>query len=355
MTARALTLVGDITIAAAGVPIEAASFSYGAAPPVVVPLAENGPVPRLEVIDRRRFDSGLVVRAGEAGAALHSARVRDVSGSQGRWLLTVRSEDDDQSARTLEAGWIIGADGPGSLVRKRVSQPFAKSELSVACGYFVDGVTSNRIDIVFEDSPPGYLWSFPRRDHLAVGVCAQADVASVGSLMPIVDRWVERNVAGGKRRRYSWPIPSLTARAIERERPAGDGWILVGDAAGLVDPITREGIFFALESAAAAADAIASRPDPAAHYATRLRDTVYRELATAARIKARFYRPAFMTLLLRALERSARIRAIMADLVAGEQPYRTLRRRLLRTMEWKLMVELFRDSPVGLRGSGLEV
>jgi hypothetical protein len=40
------------------------------------------------------------------------------------------------------------------------------------------------------------------------------------------------------------------------------------------------------------------------------------------------------------LQRSGRIRAIMADLVAGEQPYHSLRGRLLRTFEWRLMTEL---------------
>ena len=72
----------------------------------------------------------------------------------------------------------------------------------------------------------------------------------------------------------------------------------------------------------------------------RLRDTIYAELTMAAQIKAHFYRPAFMRLLITALQRSERIRAVMADLVAGEQAYRSLRSRLLKTMELRLMLEL---------------
>ena len=116
---------------------------------------------------------------------------------------------------------------------------------------------------------------------------------------------------------------------------------MAGDAAGLVDPITREGIFFALTSGDYAAASLLEGRDPATAYATRLRDTIYAELILAARLKARFYRPQFMALLVSALQRSARIRAIMADLVAGEQPYGTLRGRLIRTFEWRLMFELF--------------
>ena len=52
-------------------------------------------------------------------------------------------------------------------------------------------------------------------------------------------------------------IPSLSARDFEALKPACDRCCLVGDAAGLVDPVTREGIYFALHSAQFAADAIA--------------------------------------------------------------------------------------------------
>jgi hypothetical protein len=48
-----------------------------------------------------------------------------------------------------------------------------------------------------------------------------------------------------------------------------------------------------------------------------------------------------MRLLITALGRSARIQSVMADLVAGEQPYHALRGRLLRTFEWRLMAALF--------------
>jgi flavin-dependent dehydrogenase len=126
-----------------------------------------------------------------------------------------------------------------------------------------------------------------------------------------------------------------------RERPAGTRWMLVGDAAGLVDPITREGIYFALRSADFAVDALAANGDPALGYSHHVRTEIHQELVRAARLKARFFRPRFIDLLVSALERSSRIRAVMADLVAGRQSYLGLRRRLLKTLEWKLMFELF--------------
>jgi flavin-dependent dehydrogenase len=240
-----------------------------------------------------------------------------------------------------DTSWIIGADGANSLVRRHVSQPFSRADLSIATGYFAHGRSSCDIVVSFEDAPPGYLWSFPRPDHLAVGICAQADRTTAGVLREHVDRWIGQHIASARLERYSWPIPSLGERAIASERPAGPGWMLVGDAAGLVDPITREGIYFALRSADAAAAALINGTDVAGAYLARVRTEIHGELLRAARLKARFFQPRFVALLVSALGRSVRVRNVMADLVSGRQTYEGLRRRLLKTLEWRLMLELF--------------
>lgn len=338
ITGRALALLGgSVQGLAGGVPITSGRFTHRDRE-VPLALSDDPAGLRLAVISRRIFDAHLVERAGQSGAVLLKARATNIARARTRWRISIRDG-------RIEATWLLGADGPGSLVRRRVAVPFDRADLSVAAGYYVHGATCSRIDIAFVDDPAGYLWSFPRRDHLAVGACAQADATTTAPLLDLSARWIEKNVRGGTRERYSWPIPSLRVATLERERPAGDGWLLVGDAAGLVDPITREGIFFALTSGELAADSILRTSNPAVAYIERVRDAIYSELLLAARLKARFYRPRFMALLVSALQRSGRIRAIMADLVAGEQPYHSLKRRLLATLEWRLMVELF-----GLRG-----
>ncbi|HJR61721.1 MAG TPA: NAD(P)/FAD-dependent oxidoreductase [Vicinamibacterales bacterium] len=334
VTGRALSLLGfPVQRVEQGMPIASASFTYRDKT-VAMPLADQSGGLRLAVVPRRTFDARLVECAEQAGVTLLRARVTGVTRSARRWRVMTRDGE-------LEGAWLIGADGPGSLVRRRVAAPFARADLSIAAGYYVHGATSQQIDIAFEEDPPGYLWSFPRPDHLAVGACAQADESTTTDLLLVAQQWIDRHVTGGTRERYSWPIPSLRAETLQRERPSGDGWMLAGDAAGLVDPITREGIFFALLSAEHAAASILEGADPAGSYAERLRDTIYSELILAARLKARFFQPRFMGLLISALQRSSRIRAIMSDLVAGEQPYASLRRRLVRTVELRLMLELF--------------
>ena len=149
--------------------------------------------------------------------------------------------------------------------------------------------------------------------------------------------------AGARLEPYAWPIPSLGARDLERLDVAGPRWFLLGDAAGLVDPITREGIYFALASGQWAADAWLSGDGPGA-YTVRVRDEAAPELARAARLKAGFFRPAFTGLMMHALQQSPGIRRVMADLVAGRQSYAGLKTRLLGTFEWRLALRALRVS-----------
>ncbi len=337
VTGRALELVGDVISPRliSSVQVDSATFVDG---PHVARMRLGEPcngMPHLSIVSRREFDGALRAAAERAGAVCIGARATDVVRVNGGW-------DVSTTSGKVAARWLIGADGPNSLVRRRVAQPFARADLSIAAGYFVHGASSREIIVEFEHQPPGYLWSFPRADHLAIGVGSQADISTSSGLLAIAADWIKRNIhhQGVRLERYSWPIPSLDEAGLARERPSGDGWMLAGDAGGFVDPITREGIFFALASGAAAAAAIGAT-DPARDYEQRIRDEIYPELMLAARLKARFFGGRFTPLFVRAVKRSRRIQEVVTDLVAGRQPYRTLKARLVSTFELRLMLELF--------------
>jgi geranylgeranyl reductase family protein len=338
VTGRALELVHDAidTAAIHAVTISDITFEDHSRRAHVVLDPRFARTPQLAVVPRTLFDSALLAAAVRAGATLRAERVRDISWEANAW----RIASERQSTR---ASWVFGADGPNSLVRRRVSRPFERADLSIATGFFVRGVASSTVAIKFEDNPPGYLWSFPRADHLAVGICAQADESRPSALLAAASTWIARNIDGtSARERYSWPIPSLRFTTLERERPSGPQWMLLGDAGGMVDPITREGIFFALVSAEAAADSFLDVGDPGGRYAQRIQSLVYEELMRAALLKSRFFNPPFISLLLHALVHSARIREIMTDLVSGHQPYKGLRRRLLATLQFGLLIEMLK-------------
>ena len=333
VTGRALALVADALESTAFPRTIVRSARFTASARAV--RAGDPTVPRrgraLVVTSRTAFDAALLAAAVRAGAALVRARVIDV-GVDGR---AVRLDTTIGSQR---AGFVVGADGANSMVRRRLAAAFRRDQLSIATGFFVHGAISSEIVIEFTADPPGYIWSFPRPDHLAIGICAQADSGvTAAQLRARVARWmVDARIGDGARLEpYAWPIPSLSPRDLTALVPAGTNWALAGDAAGLVDPITREGIYFALASGGWIADALSAANAPA-RYCERVRDEAGAELARAARLKAGFFRPRFVGLMIRALQESAGIRAVMADLVAGRQPYATLKWRLVKTFEMRL-------------------
>ena len=328
VTGRALALAGCAV--GGGRPIDTVVFEAGGKrAAVALPDADA-----LRVYPRQAFDEALFQSARDAGAAIVPHRAGAFTRDGAAWTIQAGTE-------TVRASWLLGADGAGGVVRKQVFRPFDRRQLSIAAGSYVDGVDSREIAIAFVDRPRGYLWSFPRDGHLAVGTCAQADETSTAEMHAVTDRWLEGYgpAAGRPRRRYAWPIPSLTVDDVDAERPAGKHWMLLGDAAGLVDPITREGIYFAVRSGELAAAALGAA-DPARAYAQAVSDDLHAELRRAARLKAGFYRPRFTHLLIDALTGSAAIRGVMVDLVAGRQPYAGLKRRLLGTLEFGLMLRM---------------
>jgi len=339
VTGRALALVAP-AVSMRDLPaivIESARFEANGRAADVSLTSDDPTSPPLIVTPRASFDGALADAAWSAGARRVSERVVDVQVGRDGVVLTTRQG-------THRAAVVVGADGVNSLVRRRVHRPFPRTDLSIATGFYVRGRSSREIVVGFSFDPPGYMWSFPRPDHLAIGMCAPADRSSAAALRRAVVGWVERAGlgSGAELEPYAWPIPSLAPEGWDRARVSGDRWLLVGDAAGLVDPITREGIYWALESATLAASAIVG-PGAAATYADRLRDEIVPELVAAGRLQSGFFRPAFLSLLLDALASSGRIRAVMADLVSGRQPYTTLRRRLLRTFEWKLAWRMMKN------------
>src|SRR6266566_2674663 len=111
----------------------------------------------------------------------------------------------------------------------------------------------------------------------------------------------------------------------------GYNWALIGDAAAWVDPLTGEGLFYAIRSGELLGRALAEGcPEK---YPAWVKATFCAELEFAARIVRRFYRGSFLgsavtTRMVQFMRRSPVFRQLMGDLFSGTQDYTSLKRRL---------------------------
>src|SRR5262249_5615838 len=115
-----------------------------------------------------------------------------------------------------------------------------------ALGYYVPA-QQERIDIQFLPNLEGYIWVFPRAGHLSVGICGKGESAQ--ALRTRLENYMrERSIPLKDATFYSHMLPSLETAAWSGNRVSGRGWLAVGDAGGLVDPITGEGLYYAIRS-----------------------------------------------------------------------------------------------------------
>jgi geranylgeranyl reductase family protein len=205
--------------------------------------------PLTYMTQRRRLDAYLAERAAEAGADFHDGdpvRELDVTSNTG---VRVATTHDTHTARVL-----IGADGANGLVGRTFGLR-RQYEEAVALEGNVDypkGIPEDWREFVGLDLgglAGGYGWVFPKGDHLNVGVGAwkYAGFTLRPKLADLCRRYGFSPDALTNVRGYHLPVRIAGS-------PIAHGPVAVaGDAAGLVDPLTGEGIHMAFESGRLAA------------------------------------------------------------------------------------------------------
>ena len=289
----------------------------------------------LLIYSRLDLNRMLLDRADSAGAQIEKARVLEISRTGGGWRLRT-------SAGVAEADFCIVATGARNPLREVGTQLMAGDAMP-ALGYYVPGDQA-RVDIQFLPGLEGYIWIFPRCGHLSAGICGKGEPAS--SLRQRLERFMtERGLAWKGAAFYSHLLPSLDTGSWRNNRVSGEGWMAVGDAAGLVDPITGEGLYYAIRSAdLAAATLLSGNGNPAENgnrYRQTLRCDFGSDLEFGSRLakkvfRGRFLRESVPARMVQFTRRSPRFSAIMQDLFAGRQPYAELKRRLLRNLNGSL-------------------
>ncbi len=301
----ALAQVGVHDAAAGWTPLHSLELTRGAA-------TVTGPLSRpVWVIPREVFDARLVERAVAAGAELRRHRVVDVHLRPEGVLLDGR----------LQATVLVGADGAHSTVRRSGDAADPGRRALAIRGYSPTPAHRRaRQVIVYGDRrQPSYAWSFDRGDGLCnvgYGELLRDDAEDHATRAVLLEQ-LERLLPGSTRHGTGWKGHHLPLSAWRWPHPDGQV-LLAGDAAHLVNPMTGEGIYYAvatgIRAGRAAATAIAAG-DP--RRAGRLyRGSVRRLLARHLRHTAVASRLSRMPVMVDAgIRASARDSGVFDDLV----------------------------------------
>jgi flavin-dependent dehydrogenase len=305
------------------------------------------------IYSRVAFDSYLRERARAAGAEVVFAKIssRRISRTAYGWNLR------DVKGSEWSGKMLIGADGANSAIAKKLAGALRSSDMEVAFGYRAPLPEKEEAPTVIAFLPGwvGYAWAFPRVDHISFGIATTQDAFEHKALDDLLwkfmfayyleerkgniwnhsttprDAVMEKSLRASAER-YAARIPGLADQTWETRKACSEGWALLGDAAGFADPVTGEGIYYALRSAELFAEAfIAGRPE---EYERRWREDFGGELRRASQMRRRFYGNFWGAPFTERMISFARghngIRKVLGDLVAGEQGYVGLKKKLAR-------------------------
>ena len=199
---------------------------------------------------RLKFDLHLLDMAVNEGADLVREKVIGLERKYGWWK--IRTQKQSYAAKC-----VIGADGVNSTVRRNIIGSISKMDKGVCFGYLVKSLGNEDITIKFLSSKKGYMWMIPRGENTSIGV-GSAEIRYAHELKSNLKMFIS-NFYPQAEKISEWTalIPNVKNTKTFSKPIAGSNWVLIGDAAAHVDPITGGGIVYALLDGELAAEAIA--------------------------------------------------------------------------------------------------
>lgn len=241
--------------------------------------------------------------------------------------------------RRLKYGVLIGADGAASPVAKHIfGRAFDPAKIGFAFEAEVPGGCEDDalMSIDFRIVNWGYGWNFPKRDTRTIGL---GSIKSLDQdLQKSMQRYLDLEGAGTE----GFKIKGAHIPLGDYQKVPGRGNILLaGDAAGLVDGITGEGLAYAMESGAEAAEAAAealkaAAPAQAIGIYRRKIKYIHAELDKANKLRHFEYSDRFSGLFKEKLRTSATMRQAFFDLLAGDKTYAEIEKKISRQLIGKI-------------------
>ena len=286
---------------------------------VTVPLRRPFAVVSREVLGRWGLE-----RATAAGTRFVARALRSAERLAGGWRVT------DGQGEVYRTRWLVGADGAASTLRPRLA-PRLKPELEpTRVAYPATGAPPGVAALLLFPRCGGYLWDFPRPGHHSVGIGVAPGVFARKMLDWVIAQygaWEKDGVVP-----HQGAAIATTVWQSGRFADLGSGdYALLGDAAGLADPVSGEGIDYALRSAALATDAFDERHG-FARYPVAARHAFLPEILRSRVVQHLIYRPAVIEFLIHGARRwpwAAVATMALADVVNEHLPLGGIVRRAL--------------------------
>ncbi|GLY95660.1 hypothetical protein Acsp02_29150 [Actinoplanes sp. NBRC 103695] len=265
-------------------------------------------------VPRRVFDARLLDAALAAGVEFRHHTVRSLR--HGAEQVTIDGQ--------ITAGTVIGADGAGSIVRRLSGRrPNPSGHVAIAIRGYAAATGAEQLIVTTKARWPAYAWSFPIGDgtaNVGYGEVLRGAPLSRAYLLDRMDRMLSATEPRGLRAHH---LPLST----HRPPPAAGRVLLAGDALSLINPLTGEGIFYAVLSGALAG-ASAMTADPGATYTRALRGRLGRHLRHSGFATFLTRRPSMVDAAVRAAARDQPVFDRMAalGLADGIFDFRTIGR-----------------------------
>jgi geranylgeranyl reductase family protein len=210
-------------------------------------------------ISRKYLDQGILEMAVQNGVKLISEKALNIKKKGKTWNVATNK-------RIFTTKVLVGADGVNSIVRRKTIGPyspkkigsFSTKNLGLTFGYITNRLQQEDATIKFLAEIPGYIWVFPGKDFSNIGIGGRLPHGNM--LKRLLDTFINSYFPEIKIvSRYASMLPSASDPNFFQLHCAGSNWILIGDAAGHVDPISGGGILYALWGGELAAKAIESK------------------------------------------------------------------------------------------------
>ena len=274
-------------------------------------------LPLVYMTQRGKMDAYLVDQAVHAGARFRDcSSVSEIEPGASGARLRVDGE-------TVEAPVLVGADGANGIVARAAGlQPVADAPVALEANFPYDRVPdgwSDHLALELGSMPGGYGWSFPKSDHFNVGCGGFHNQGTKlrEHLKALRHHYELDNVEGVNLRGHHLPTRT-DGLAISRGRV-----LLVGDAAGLVDPMSGEGIYAAFVSGRLASrtvrDFLDGRTTDLSAYEAAVERTLVPDIRAAEVLRdAYHFTPRIGWL---GLKHSELLRRSLCQIITGERSY----------------------------------